>query len=472
MGTIDNTPKDAGYQLLPQDPRALQAYPGADEISLVDLWLVLVRRKWLIFIACTLLTLLGLAYYLFVPKSYEYTTAVEIGTTLVEDSSGYTTKLIDPPETVLAKLNESYIPWVQHQYVLQHPEEMTFFKMNAVIPKQSELVVIKGKGSAENEAVYLDQLQQVLQRLFQDHERQTVIVRSALTMQLAQAREKLAALQDPSTLAVKKKSLEGELKTLQIRLDELRDPRIMALSVQKLETDLEQQKKALINLKNQEHLYQSQYRRLDQVDELLKKQIADLQAQIGIASQERQGTVNGIKDAGMAMAMLMIDNEIQKNRNRLAALEERLYITQKNEREKLLNKIEDNRREQAVQNKLITRLQGELEKLSFDNERQQAGLLPKIALTGEKITKLVADHQRSINVQQQRIQALETKLANMKQTRALIDPVRSLEPASPSGKIIMALALIMGLFIGIFAAFMAEFLAKARQQMRQETQKA
>ncbi|MFQ5488809.1 MAG: hypothetical protein ACE5ET_10260, partial [Gammaproteobacteria bacterium] len=161
----------------------------------------------------------------------------------------------------------------------------------------------------------------------------------------------------------------------------------------------------------------------------------------------------------------------QKNRNRLAALEERLYITQKNEREKLLNKIENNRREQAVQNKLITRLQGELEKLRFDNERQQARLLPKIALTREKITKLVADHQHSVNIQQQQIQELETKLANMKQTRALIDPVRSLEPVGPSGKTIMALAMIMGLLIGIFAAFMAEFLAKARQQMRQETQK-
>jgi len=111
-----------------------------------------------------------------------------------------------------------------------------------------------------------------------------------------------------------------------------------------------------------------------------------------------------------------------------------------------------------------------LEKLGFDNERQQARLLPTIALTREKITKLVADHQRSINIQQQQIQELKTKLANMKQTRALIDPVRSLAPVGPSGKSIMALAIVMGLLIGIFAAFMAEFLAKARWQMRQEEQ--
>ncbi|MFQ5488509.1 MAG: Wzz/FepE/Etk N-terminal domain-containing protein, partial [Gammaproteobacteria bacterium] len=284
MGTIDKVPKDERYQLLPQDPRVLQAYPEADEISLVDLWLVLVRRKWLIFISFTLLTLLGLAYYFTLSKSYEYTTAVEIGTTLVKEGNGYTTALIDPPETVLAKLNESYIPWVQHRYFQKNPDDETLYKLEASIPKDSELIVIKGKGPEEDESIYLAQMQQVLQRLFQDHERQTVIVRSGLMANLARAREKLAELQDPSTLEVEKKSLEGALKTLQIRLDELRDPRIMALAVQKLETDLEQQKKALINLKNQEHLYQAQYRRLDQVDELLKKQIADLQSQIEMAS--------------------------------------------------------------------------------------------------------------------------------------------------------------------------------------------
>ncbi len=462
--------KDDRYQLVAQDAHVLQAYHESDEISLVDLWLVLARRKWLIFASLLGFVMLGLGYYYTHPKNYAYTTAVEIGTTLVKEGNGYTTALIDPPKTVLAKLNESYIPWVQHRYFQKNPDDETLYKLEASIPKDSQLIVIKGKGPEEDEPIYLAQMQQVLQRLFQDHERQTVIVRSGLMANLARAREKLAALQDPSTLQVKKKSLESELKTLQIRLDELRDPRIMALAVQKLETDLEQQKKTLTNLKNQEHLYQAQYRRLDQVDELLKKQIADLQSQIETASRERNSAVNGIRDAGMAMAMLMIDSEIQKNRNHLAALEERLYITQKNEREKLLNKIENNQREQAVQKKLIARTQGELEKLKFDNERQQARLLPKISLTQEKITKLVADQQRSINIQQQQIQELETKLANMKQTRSLIDPVRSLEPVGPSGKTIMALALLMGLLIGIIAAFMAEFLAKARQQMRQEEQ--
>lgn len=464
--------KDDGYQLLARDPRLLQAMQAEDEVSLIDLWLVLARRKRLIFAILLGSLLLGLGYYFTHPKSYAYATAVEIGTTLVKEGNGYATALIDPPQTVLAKLNESYIPWVRHRYFQEHPEDKALYLLEASIPKDSQLIVIKGEGPATDEAIYLTQMHQVLKRLLEDHQRQTVVVRSGIEAQLARAREKLAELRDPSTLAVQRKNLEKEINALKIKLDELRDPRIMRLAVQKIETDLAQKKKALLNLKNQEHLFRAQYRRLDQVDELLKKQIAELQAQIALADKQRPAAVTQVSDAGVAMAMLMIDNEIQKNRNRLAALEERLYISQKNEREKLLNRIEDNQREQAVQAKVIARLEGELEKLKFDNERQQARLLPKIALLEEKLTKLLADHKRRIRLQQQQIHELEVRLANMKETRALIDPVRSLEPLGPSGKTLLALAGILGLFLGIFAAFTAEFLAKVRQRVQGKEQAA
>ena len=81
----------------------------------------------------------------------------------------------------------------------------------------------------------------------------------------------------------------------------------------------------------------------------------------------------------------------------------------------------------------------------------------------------MADHRREIDNQQQAIQVLKTRLANIKETHALIEPVRSLGPVGPGGKVILALAGVLGLMLGLFAAFMAEFLAKVRQR-RQETE--
>lgn len=86
----------------------------------------------------------------------------------------------------------------------------------------------------------------------------------------------------------------------------------------------------------------------------------------------------------------------------------------------------------------------------------------------EKLDKLVADHQRKIDNQKQTIQVLEVRLANIKETRALNEPVRSLAPVSPNGKLILSLALVLGLILGVFAAFMAEFLARVRERVQEE----
>ncbi len=460
--------REGGYPVVSQEARAIEAYAREDEISLIDLWLVLVRRRRIVYLTVSLSILLGFVFYLVTPRLYEYSATIEIGTTDARDVEGERTVLIDPPETVLAKINESYIPWVQHRHMQEHPEDKKIYELKAEIPQKSQLIVIKGKGPEESEPMYLAMLNEVMQRLFQDHGRQTGIIRASLQAQLTAARNKLAALEDPATLAVQRKSLENELASLRIRMEELQDPLLMTLQVQKLETEMEQKQKKLANLENQVKHLRAQYKRLDRVDELLKGQISNLNTEIETAIELRRGLVSGVKDTGMAMAVLLIDNEIQQNRRRLAALEERYYIKQKNTRAELLNKIEDNLREQEVVHKLIERIQGELKKLKSDNQRQRARLEPQIALMKEKINKLVADHQRTVENQRQLVQALEVRINSIKETRALIEPVRSLNPVGHSGKLILALAVIFGLMLGIFSAFFLEFLSKARQRMQEQ----
>jgi len=448
-------------------PRQLEAYPAyyqEDEISLVDLWLVLVKRKKVILLTISAMLLVGLLYVLIVPKKYLFHTTVEIGTTLVRSGDGMVTQLIDSPNTVIAKLQEGYIPATLHELVRSQGDERWVPDVEARLSKKSQIVIIEAKGPADRGKDYLTILRRILDKLTAEHQRQTRVIRSQLSAELVLAKVRLSALQDPTTLQTQLNALDTQLKQAKIHMDELQDERILAVPRQKLEAALERSKNKLLNLKDSARLLQTKYKRLDEIDELLKKQIRDLEKQNNEAMQQRSKAAGNVTNAPAAMTLMMIDNEIQKNKTRLASLEERLFIDQMNAREALEKTLEDNRRTQDVQAKVIESARDELAKLSLDNKRAQQRLIPQITEITERIKKAKADHTRSVDIQGQKIKEIETRLQNMKETRALIEPVRSLKPVSSGGKLILLVALMLGLVLGIMGAFVVEFMDKVREK--------
>jgi len=450
--------------LTPHTPTELQAYYQEDEISLIDLWLVLVRR-WRVAVLVALMVFTAGSVFAYVtPKKFKYYTTLEIGTMTVDDGENTKTRLIDPPETLRAKIEESYIPLAEHRYYSVYPEDSRIYKLSARVPKSSEVVVVEGQGTKDTQKTYLGILQDVVDGVVKDHARATESVRSAFETKLAKARLKLEELQDPSTLLASKKQLDADLRKAELDLEELKDKRVLAVPLQNIEAEIEHNKKVLLNLKDQERLFQAQYKRLDEVDQLLHKQITELQDQINTSLARRKTASDEVRDPAMAMAMLMVDNETQQNRLRLANLEERLFIDQKNERETLENKLEDNRREQEVQRKVLEKVQGELVKLSVENKRDQEAKSPEIAVLKEKIAKLEADNRRAIAAQKESVRDLETNLQNLRETRALLPPVASIEPIGPRKLVVVALSIVLGGLLGIFAAFLTDFIGKARVQ--------
>jgi len=139
--------------------------------------------------------------------------------------------------------------------------------------------------------------------------------------------------------------------------------------------------------------------------------------------------------------------------------------------DRLLNQIKDNAMLQNVVSKDIERLEAEKEKLLIDNDRQQKKLEAKINLLQEKIQKTKNDHLRKIDQRKQEISVLEAKLANIKETRVLREPMQSLEETGLGAGMILALAGFAGLIAGLLAVFFAEFLARVKER-RQELQEA
>lgn len=454
------------HDIPPLSPVAITGLrPDEDEISLVDLWLVLVRRRNIVFATLALALLASLFMTFSLPARYSYSTALEIGTAVEDASGGQQVTPVENPETVLAKIRESYIPQALHRYRDLNPEYRNGYKINARIPKGSQLIVLEATGEEGAGRAYTSILEDIVSSVVADHQRIINIKRASLEDRVTKAQLTLAGLTDFSTLEVKKRALNSKILDARMTKEELQDPRTLAIPRQQLKTNLAQGQKSLADQRDRAELLKSRYQRLDETDKLLQTQIDELQMQTTTATSRRQDAIGGLQNVSSAMTMLMIDNELQQNRAQLAGLRERLLITQQDRRQELEDKIAANKRQQDIQTKVIEKTRQELEKLVLVNQRARERHAPVIGGLEEQFTKMLADHERAIAKQQQTIRFLETRLENLGATHALSAPLQSMTPVGPGKKKIVILALFLALFIGIFAAFFAEFLGKARQQL-------
>jgi capsular polysaccharide biosynthesis protein len=280
-------------------------YYAEDEINLVDLWLVLVRRRKVVFAVTAVCLIAGIALALILPRKYEYTTSIEIGSR----ASGTKVALIEPPETVLAKVQESYIPLVRQEYLSQHPEKTRAPKIEVSIPKNSQILVLRSKGPKANAEVYQSLQQAVVDRLTQDHGR---------------------------IIALLRKDMENQQRKAEAKLAELKD--------------------AAILLKGRE-------KRLADVTALLGKQVTEARADLKRAEGNRQEAIHEANNESKAMTLLMLDNEIRQYHQRLDKLDERLQIEVANNQDDLAKQLADNGRAQATQQDHISQLEGELANL-------------------------------------------------------------------------------------------------------------
>lgn len=496
--------------------RRKNPYPAyqEDEISLVDLAVPLIKRKTLILVVAGGCVLAGTLYALARPSHVEFITAIEVGRIARGDNPQLLP--IGPIKTVQDKLDKGYIPAVQDEMKQANPED-AMVSVKTEISKDSELVILKSIGREEDRPAYRRLHQAVVDRIVSDHRRITDVEKGRLNEALTTERIKLAELQAPNTLALKKKVLEAQindaalardalydpavievekgkirddLERARLKLEELKDPRVLGIPKRNLEAQIVRGKQALNALRDGAKILKARYDNLDELGSLLKKQIAALGGNVNSAIVHRQTIVGTAVNDGNAMAVLMIDSQIQRDRDRLGGLEERLYVDLPDLRAKLDKEIEDNKRAQEAQIIAVQELEGKLEKLLVDNERDQTRqrlivaeleaqykkydvdkqrarkqLEPALPRLETKFEKMLEDHNRAIVVQKESIAKLENQWANVLETQAVAVATPTADTHGKSKAVIILLAGMLGLMLGVFLAYVAEFLAKARQRL-------
>jgi len=65
---------------------------------------------------------------------------------------------------------------------------------------------------------------------------------------------------------------------------------------------------------------------------------------------------------------------------------------------------------------------------------------------------------------------LEMQLSNLRETKTIINPARSIKPVGTSKRLIVIVSLVVGFFLALFFVFVFEFLEKARNYAAEKSQ--
>ncbi len=184
-----------------------------DEISLVDLATIFVRRIWLFIVLFVLFVVGGVVFALLQDEQYEYVSLYQIA----EKSAD---KPVEKPAKAIAVLQSQRLPELEATYKSEHGERVPF-NVSFSNPEDTSLVRISSeavKDSAEDVRAFHKEL---LDHLKSRHEKQIVDARSNIETRLDSVVRTLDALkqtpeagQAVAEVMQKQVELEGELASL------------------------------------------------------------------------------------------------------------------------------------------------------------------------------------------------------------------------------------------------------------------
>lgn len=168
------------------------AYPQGDEINLLDIWRILAKRKKMVIVISLLITLAGSAYAILKPEIYAYTTAIQIGSVFANGKE----EPVDEVKNAESKIKEVYIASVLSDFYRENPGQAKNIKINASVPKDSEILIISGKCSEIQAPIYQELINKVSAKLVKNHNEKIKESRSQLSEQIANAKKRLELLEN------------------------------------------------------------------------------------------------------------------------------------------------------------------------------------------------------------------------------------------------------------------------------------
>lgn len=180
-------------------------YSTDDEINLLDLVLVLVRRKMLIGFILILSTIFGLFYSMTQTDTetttYNYETSILIGHRTVNNHTEY----LEPPSTLLSYIKHLYIP-----LFLSSSESENEYKVTAILPKNSGIIILRTSSTSPDDTNAIELLRSISNRAIADHDKYYESIKTSLNS--------TGDTENPANIALQLASLKKSFTTAKPRV--------------------------------------------------------------------------------------------------------------------------------------------------------------------------------------------------------------------------------------------------------------
>ncbi|WFE72463.1 Wzz/FepE/Etk N-terminal domain-containing protein [Halomonas sp. M1] len=201
-----------------------------DEITLVDLAKILIKR-WKIMLIMFLVVVLGtLTYLMLKERTYEYVSIYQVA----EKEPG---SALEAPNSVVAKINNLYIgPVTREQRELEALERLPF-EVRVTNPGDTLLIRLGSEATAENAGLVMQMHESLLAQVAEDQKERVTMYRSSLEQQLQNAENVLQAAEQSSGERASDQVVNSIklIADIQQRISQLREGQIVQVSVQSLE---------------------------------------------------------------------------------------------------------------------------------------------------------------------------------------------------------------------------------------------
>lgn len=445
------------------------AYPPyyEDEISLVDLWLVLAKRKKLIAKVFVGFIFIALALAFIKKDKFEFTTTIEIGQigSVSEGKESY--QLVESITSVKAKLENSYLPSAQASY-FSGDQDASQFKISVEAPKNAQMLIVKSKGAESAAEQHKKLHNNAINPLLADLNRKVLSSKQRLESQLEKAKQELSQLESPVMMRLLVSEYDSKINQEIDVVDRLKSDVYWQPEIKKLESNISRAKIDYQATVNKGNALVEQRKHLDELEKLLVQQLNSLNQQIKEAQRVRAKATGGVNNESSAMTLLLLDSEMQRLIARQSKLEERIYIEHKNKIIELENAISANKDKQKDQQIKILEAEAELVKSNADRKSQIKLQTPNITVLKDKKAQALLEHQRKIVNQKQTISGLQASINSITETHVIVPFLQSLTPKGLSSKLLFVIVVFLGFIFAIIAAFVAEFLEKAKEKMQEE----
>ncbi|MCG8383770.1 MAG: Wzz/FepE/Etk N-terminal domain-containing protein [Gammaproteobacteria bacterium] len=432
-----------------QDSRSFASIE--DEISLYELFNAALKRKKIILGTVLFFFIVSLALALMREERYLYTTGIELGSI-----DGEATTRIGSPETVKEKLQVAYIPQTIAEYRAEYPDDEYNYIIDVAFGKGSKLIALSSKGKESLGETYLELHQRAVDKLIADHKDKLDVPRNRIRTEYEQARIALEKLKEELIIGVEEKRLQKSKLDAAFALKEFEDTSLFQVQEIKLLNEKSRKESALQQQVNESKFYVSQIDRLMEDKKLLQREIEDLRVHLQSAVQREQQAIQNVSNEQSAMLLMLLSKEIQDYRDRLMSLEQQLTVTLEDKIEATQLKHQQSLEAQKIQQKEVSEVQAQLDKLSIVRNEKIKSFTHQVNLIDAELAQKKLNLQQHIQEAEEHFRLLGHRLEGIQDTRSVAPPLKSDQPAGLGKSLIVALGLAAGAAISLMLVLILE----------------